>query len=101
MYESLLKIPVPGDAGADVPLAAIEWPVLAARLAAARDLRLALQARPPVAGASFYPAAAAMLADRTDDGKREINPEGLVDGKQPWARTATAASEAHSGDREN
>jgi hypothetical protein len=44
--------------------------------------------------------AAAMLAGQAG-GKRDVNPEALVDGKYPSANGAGAAGTAASGDREN
>ena len=100
MYETQLEIPARAEAAAGDALAAIAWPDLVAKLAARRDLRRVLLAGEPGTGASFNPVAAAMLAGLAG-GKRDVNPEALVDGKYPSANGAGAAGTAASGDREN
>lgn len=99
MYESTLEIPGRSDAHAGQELAAIAWPDLVARLAARRDLRRVLLAGEAGHAASFNANAAALLAGQAH-GKRDINRDALVDGKQPWANNAEAADSAAAGDRE-
>lgn len=66
-------------------LCAVNWPDLVARLAAARDLRAELAEAEDVALASFDPHGAAHLAAHGEkppvEGKRSVNPDGLVNGK--------------------
>ena len=85
--------------GAESTLRSLDWPEIVARLAAARDLR-AVFARPPVAGGSFAPRAAAGIA-RAGPEKRSINFDALAGGKWPAATTAAFAPAVGFGDRDN
>ena len=78
-------------------LCALKWTDLVAKLAAARDLRAELAESEDGALASFDPHGAAHLASHSEklpvdgkrvdgkrvDGKRDVNPDGLGNGKGP------------------
>ncbi len=63
----------------------LSWSDLVAKLAAARDLREALTQDEEAALASFDPDCAAHIASHQDkfpdDGKRDVNPDGLGNSK--------------------
>ncbi len=88
-----------GDDSARDELCALSWSELTAKLAAARDLRGELGNADDAAFASFDPHCAAHIASHSeklpDDGKRDVNPDGLGNGKD------RSASIAEQTDRDN
>ena len=75
-----------GDSAVD-ELCAMDWSDLVAKLSAARDLRAELADSSDSALASFDPHGAAHLASHQEkspvDGKRDVNLDGLSNGKGP------------------
>jgi hypothetical protein len=103
MFEGNLSSVVAGQTGDVGALRAVAWSELAAKLAAARDLRGVFAASRRGSLASFAPHAARALALReveTDRGKQSINPDALGHGKGPRAISIAAADEAGDRDRE-
>lgn len=90
MFEGKTPFP-PAASGSDrgdsagEELCALKWPDLVAKLAAARDLREELARVEDDALASFDPHGAAHLASHHEkspvDGKRDVNLDSLVNGK--------------------
>lgn len=85
-----------GEGGA---LRAIGWPELAARINAARDLRMLLRRDRAFMSASFADAAAGYFAG-LEDGKPAVNPDGLSHRKPCDCMAGEADREAQTGDRE-
>ena len=88
MFENKQQISGRESSPAEGGLRPFGWEELSARLAARRDLRGLLGPRSSSLAASFDAVAAAHLATPSvgpEYVKPEINPDGLGDGKYPWA----------------
>lgn len=77
----------------------VAWPELAAKFAAARDLRGVFAAGVRRSFASFAPGTAHALAARADL-IPDVNPDALADGKDRGSRPVVTAEYARDGDRE-
>jgi hypothetical protein len=86
-----------GESGEE-PLRDLSWSDLAARLAAARDLRASLEESLKSGDGSFDAESARRLSAR-GEGKPDINPNGLASGKGSHDKEADEADEAINGDR--
>mgnify|MGYP000471761212 CR=1 FL=1 len=79
------------------------WPEIVARLAAARDLRIALgKARNEASGsfARFAQSQAAAGNEEVNDTTQSVNPNGLAHGKTVRGMVVSAADDAVDTDRE-
>ncbi|MDN3646972.1 hypothetical protein QWY75_12230 [Pontixanthobacter aestiaquae] len=77
----------------------LEWPVLVARLAAARDLRGVFARRKMSGGGNFASFSTEQSANLNEIGFG-INPDTLADCKTHEAKMSPAAQDAETGDRE-
>lgn len=89
--------PPKADAGAS--LQAVTWADLSARLAAARDLRKALAGDENGEG-SFDAASARWIADHAE-GKPDVNPDDLGNGKAVNGMAGVERAQPMPGDRGN
>lgn len=99
MFEANVSSMCPASGVEGAELRAFDWAELAARLAAARDLRSVTVRRREHACASFNRLAAGSFSAGAN-GKRDINPNGLGHGKSPWGNKPEVAYDAANGDRE-
>ena len=83
----------------------IAWSELTAKLSAVRDLRRELAREPDEADASFDPHGARVIAAHherdEDEGKPDVNPDGLVNGKGAVAMNGSHAKDGDAADRGN
>ncbi len=77
----------------------LEWPVLVARLAAARDLRGVYARRKMTGGGNFANFSTEQSVNLNETGSR-VNPDALADCKPHEAKMSPAAQDAETGDRE-
>ncbi|HTN13197.1 MAG TPA: hypothetical protein VL094_00160 [Sphingomonadaceae bacterium] len=103
MYETNIvrsggESPVPDGARGGGELRRLSWRELAARLASAQDFRRLATGRNHFAGGSFNYALACHLA-ALDDGKPDINPIALANGKIADGKDYAVTSEKTRGDR--
>ncbi len=101
MFEGTLTESGFDEAAESSGLKPLEWPVLVAQLAAARELRRALATRRVSASGNFARFSTACASEeKINENATRVNPDALVDGKSSAGNVPDIAIETQSGDRE-